>query len=228
MIEQQMSKRQSLQLVSEKDHHAAVKSVHETGASSILWGSIFGLCGLLSFAEYQWRFYLGFDVWLLALFAIVAQVYLSVKESRRHTGNRNVAAVVNQVWLVFAISMAALALYFNLVPSITDRMLLADGRQLFEREPITGIESPFLYFIASSGSLLLLLYAMPTLITGMAIRFWPMIVGALLCYCFFVASLFTATRIDMLLSGVAAVCNWLVPGLLLRRRYLKEKAMPHV
>lgn len=227
MAEKNLTERESLQLITEMIQEAK-KSFHEKGSSSILWGSAIAVCGLLSFAERQWNFYIGFDVWLLALIAIVPQVWISVQESRQRRVQSRLQAALNNVWLVYGLSIFALVLYFNVVPSVTDRLLLQDGREVLEREPNTGIEAPFRYFIASSGSLLLLLYAIPTLITGLTQRFLPMTVGAVLCYVFFVASLFTDNRLDMLFNGLAAIGNWLIPGLILRSRYLKEKAVAHV
>jgi hypothetical protein len=55
-----------------------------------------------------------------------------------------------------------------------------------------------------------------------------MIVGAVACYVFFALSLFTDTRLDMLFNGLAAICNWLIPGLILRQRYRKERGARHV
>lgn len=227
MPEPQLSQQESLQLIT-KMIQTAKKSIHETGTSSILWGSAIALCGLLSFAERQWNFSMGFDVWLLALFAIIPQVWISIRESRQRKVRTHTDAVLDHVWTVYGLSIFALVFYFNIVPHTTERLLAATGMQVMIRNVATGMETPFRSFVASSGSLFLLLYAIPTLITGLAHRFRPMIIGAVLCYGFFIASLFTDARIDMLFNGLAAICNWLVPGLILRSRYLKEKAARNV
>lgn len=223
MSEQQLSQQESLQLIT-KMIQTAKKSIHETGTSSILWGCAIAVCGLLNFAERQWEFSLGFDVWVLAIIAIIPQVWISVRESRERKVRTHTDVVLNNVWMVYGCSIFALVLYFNVVPGTTERLLAASGSQVVARNAETGIETPFRSFVASSGSLLLLLYAIPTLITGLTHRFRPMVIGAVLCYGFFIASLFTDTRLDMLFNGLAAICNWLVPGLILRSRYLKEKA----
>lgn len=227
MSEQKLSQQESLQLITEMIQ-TAKKSIHETGTSSILWGSAIAICGLVNFAERQWQFSVGFDVWLLAMIAIIPQVWISVKESRERRVRTHTQVVLNNVWIVYGLSVFALVLYFNVVPGATERLFAASGRQIVERSTDTGLEKPFRSFIASSGSLLLLLYAIPTLITGLTHRFRPMIIGAILCYGFFIASLFTDTRLDMLFNGLAAICNWLIPGLILRSLYLKEKAGQHV
>lgn len=227
MAEQPFSEQQSLQLIAEMIQKAK-KTFHERGTSSILWGSVVAFCGLLSFAQMQWRFYIGFDVWLLTLAAFIPQAWITVKERRERNVLTHDQAAMNNVWIVYGISIFALVFYFNIVPAVTDGLLLAEGRQVFEKSQQSSIEIPFKYFIASSGSLLLMLYAIPTLITGLTHRFKPMIVGAIICYLFFVLSLFTDTRLDMLFNGLAAICNWLIPGLILRHRYRKEKKARHV
>jgi hypothetical protein len=73
-------------------------------------------------------------------------------------------------------------------------------------------------------SVYLIIYAFPTLATGLINKFKPMIIGALVCYGFFIISLYTPYKYDMLLLGLAGVANWLVPGLILRKRYMNKKA----
>lgn len=227
MAEQPLSEQESLRLITEMIQKAK-KTFHERGTSSILWGSVVALCGLLSFAQMQWDFYIGFDVWLLTLAAFVPQAWISFKHGRERQVLTHAQAAMNNVWIVYGISVFALVFYFNIVPGVTDAQWLDGGRQIMETDKATGIQRPYRYSVASSGSLLLMLYAIPTLITGLTHRFRPMIIGAIVCYGFFIASLFTDTRLDMLFNGLAAICNWLIPGLILRQRFRKENALRHV
>lgn len=222
MEEKQISEQESLRLITEMIQKAK-RSYHESGTGAILWGSVIAVCGLVSFAAMQWQFSVGFDVWLLALAAILPQVFLVIRERKQRKALTHTDAVLNQVWMVYGISIFALVFYFNIVPSVTDRLLHNEGAVIMQRDSATGIEKPFRYFVASSGSLLLLLYAIPTLITGLTYRFRPMLIGAIFCYAFFVLSLFTTTKWDMLFNGLAAIGNWLIPGLLLRKRYAIQK-----
>lgn len=222
MEEKNISEQESLQLITEMIQKAK-RSFHESGISSILWGSVIAVCGLVSFAELQWNFSIGFDVWLLALAAIIPQIYISIQERRQRKVLTHNEAVLNHVWMVYGISIFALVFYFNIVPAVTDGLLAGEGMVITQRDAATGIEKPFSYFIASSGSLLIMLYAIPTFITGLTYRFKPMLIGAFFCYFFFAFSLFTATKWDMLFNGLAAIGNWLIPGLLLRWRYKAQK-----
>ena len=221
MEEKQITQQESLLLITEMINKAKT-SFHENGSSAILWGSIIAFCGLISFAQLQWNFSVGFDVWLLTLFAFIPQAYINIRARKNKRVVSHVEAAMNAIWIVYAISIFALVFYFNVVPSATDKLLAADGIYL-TKTTADGTITGFNYYIPSSGSLLLLLYAIPTLATGIACKFRPMTIAAILCYAFFIGSCFTPTAYDMLLNGLAGIFNWLVPGLILRRRFNKQK-----
>ncbi|TCJ18816.1 hypothetical protein EPD60_03380 [Flaviaesturariibacter flavus] len=225
MNEQPMSEQESLRLITEMIGKAK-KNFHETGTSAILWGTDIAVCGLTSFAERYWNFKVGFDVWMLTLAALVPQVVISVRESRQRVVRTHVQEAMNAVWLVYGLSIFALVFYFNVVPGAEERALAARGTVLLEQ--VNGVTRDGHIRIPSYGSLLILLYGIPTLATGIAQRFRPMLVGAVLCYLFFIASCFTTTTWDMLFNGLAGIANWLVPGLILRARHRKQQRSLHV
>lgn len=221
MEEKKMSEQESLQLIT--DMIRKVKGdFHETGDSAILWGSVIAVCGLVSFAEAYWRFSIGFDIWYLTLAALVPQIWISIRESRQQKVKTHKQEAMNAVWFVYGISVFALIFYFQTVPRVTDRILEAQGVHLLQQNP-EGIQADFHYFIPSTGSLLLLLYAIPTVVTGMAYKFRPMLIGGVICYLLFFTSCFTETAYDRLLNGLAGILNWLIPGLILRRRFYQQK-----
>jgi hypothetical protein len=55
-----------------------------------------------------------------------------------------------------------------------------------------------------------------------------MIIGAIITYIFFIISIYTPNLVDQLLMGVAGLVNWLIPGIILRRNYLKARNNAHV
>ena len=81
MEEKELNEQESLSLISEMIQKAK-SSFHESGTSAILWGAVTAICGLLSFAQVQFGFSIGFDVWLLIFVAIIPQVYIIVKERK--------------------------------------------------------------------------------------------------------------------------------------------------
>lgn len=220
--EKQLSEKESLRLITEMIQKAK-SSFHESGASAILWGTVVALCGLISFSELQWNFIVGFDIWLLILVAILPQIYIVFREKKRKLVKTYQQAATDNVWIVYAISIAALALYQNIVPSVSDKLMLQDGIQLLQKNIQTGEVKDYHFITPSLSSVYLIIYAFPTIATGLINKFKPMIYGAVMCYGFFVISLYTSFKYDMLLTGLAGIANWLIPGLILRSRYLKGK-----
>jgi hypothetical protein len=219
-----MSGHESLSLINEMIQKAK-GSFHETGASAILWGTVVAVCGLISFAEQQWKFSIGFDVWLLIFIAVIPQVYIISREKKKKLVKSYQAAATDNVWFVYAISLVALILYNNIVPDVSDRLMQQqEGMQLLQKNIQTGEVKDFHFFIPGISSVYLIIYAFPTIATGLINKFKPMIWGAVICYTFFVISLFTTFKYDMLLMGLAGIANWLVPGLILRNRYIKNQA----
>ena len=220
--EQPMNEQESLRLITDMIAKAKASHFHEDGTSAILWGSVVGFCGLMNFAEHYFKFYIGFDVWILTLIAIVPQVIISIRESRNRIVKTDMQIAMDAVWMVYGISIFAMITYMNIVPESSVRLFANDGITLFQKDA-KGVIAPFTPFALSSSSLLMIIYAFPTLVTGLARRFKPMIYGALACYIFFFISLYTSGTFDSLLSGLAGIGNWLIPGLILRNRFIKGK-----
>ncbi|HTD94811.1 MAG TPA: hypothetical protein VK644_13395, partial [Chitinophagaceae bacterium] len=79
--EQGWNEQESLRLITEMIQKAK-SHFHESGTSAILWGTVIAVCGLVSFAEWQWNFSIGFDIWWLTLAAVIPQVWIIARESR--------------------------------------------------------------------------------------------------------------------------------------------------
>lgn len=218
-----LTEQESLAIITEMIGKAR-NHFHESGTSALLWGCVVSFCGFASFAQSYWNFRLGFDVWLLALIAVVPQVIISIREGRRYRVKTHTQAAIDTVWTIYGFSIFALVFYLNIVPSVTDHLLVTEDHiQLFQKNLTTGVISPFHVFPPSSTSLFLILYAFPTICTGILTKFKPMLTGAVICYVLFIASLFTASTYDYLLMAFAGICNWLIPGIILRKRYLRAK-----
>lgn len=220
--EKVLTEQESLALITEMIGKAR-NHFHQSGTSAILWGTVVGFCGFISCAKAYWKFNIGFDVWLLTLIAIVPQIIISIRESKRHSVKAHNQLAVDTVWTIYGISIFAIVFYMNLVPAISDHWYAAHKIQLLQKDLATGAVSEYHMYIPSASSLLLIIYAFPTICVGIITRFRPMIVGAIICYALFIASLFTETMYDYLFMGLAGVCNWLIPGIILRNRYLGAK-----
>lgn len=219
--EKKLSGDESLSIINEMIQKVK-SSFHESGDSALLWGTVVAFCGLVNFAELQWNFYIGFDIWWLILAAVIPQVYIISKEKRRKQVKSYQAAATDNVWFVYAISLLAVILYQNIVPAVSDNLMLQDGVQLLQKNIGTGEITDYHFFIPGISSVYLIIYAFPTIATGLINKFKPMIWGAVVCYGLFIISLFTPVKYDVLLLGLAGIANWLIPGLILRKRYLNN------
>jgi hypothetical protein len=221
MSEKQLTEQESLKLITEMIHKAKSGKFHESGVSAILWGSVVGAAGLINFAEIQWQFSIGFDIWIIVLAAIIPQVFISVSESKKRKVTTYQQGIINTVWLIYGISIFCLVFYSNVVPNVTEKFYVGQHILLSQKNELNGEIKPFHPFIFSLSSLFLILYAIPTLITGLAFKFKPMIAGGIICYLLFIFSCFTVTKYDLLMNGVAGILNWFIPGMILNHRYRK-------
>jgi hypothetical protein len=210
--EKPLSEKESLELIASMINKAK-NSYHEKGIGPVLWGSIITLCSLVTFLQIQYDFELPFDIWLLTLFALVPQVYLSIKGKKlRKTKSYNDDAI-DYVWICFGVAIFLLIhINSNLVTVLNN--VFTDYRSL-------GGKAPDFNYFNYSSAMMLLLYGIPTVITGGIMRFKPMLYGGILCWVCCVISVYTDLKIDMLLTALAATFAWLVPGIILWRRYKK-------
>ena len=224
MKEKPMTEQESLQLITSMIQKAKC-SYHDRGTGALLWGSMVTIASVITFIDIERGTpLLPFDEWLLVLFAIVPQIYFSVKESKETKVRRFEDDAINALWIVYGLTIFGLIAYQNIIPGATEKLMNAEHWQLVKHytdgsKPDEHIKA----FTPSSYSLFILIYAFPTLATGIAKRFWPMTVGGIITYGLFVTSCFTPSKYDYLLGAAAAIVCWLIPGIVLKTRYLQQK-----
>jgi len=218
--ENKLSGQESLQIITEMIQKVK-GTFNENGSSAILWGAVVGFCGLLSFAEIQWKFDVGFPVWGLIMVAAIPQMYIVFRERKKKLVKTYQQEATDNIWLVYGITIMAFVLYQSIVPGVSDKLTEGEGYQLLQKNIATGAVENYHYIIPSGSSVYLIIYAFPTIATGLVCKFKPMIYGAIICYALFLVSLYTPFKYDLLLMGLAGIFNWLIPGFILRNRYLK-------
>lgn len=221
--EKQLTEQESLELITNMIQKVKT-SYHERGTSAILWGTVITITSFTNFLELHYGFKLPFDIWLLVLVALIPQIYISISENREIKVKRYQDTACDLVWTAYGISIACLGFYQMIAPQITNKFLETEGQQLLihyinNSKPNEHIAP----FAPSIYSLYIMIYAMPTFVVGLLYKFKPMIFAAILAYIFFFVSLFTQTKYDMLLGAIVAFTSWLIPGIILRRRYLAQK-----
>lgn len=192
MEQDKMTEQESLRLIGEM--MGKVKRSYVTkGIASIVWGVLVIVCSLLTWAEVYFSISFGFDVWILLFFALIPQIYFSIKEKRERNFVAHDEQTMTYVWTAFGICIFILSFY---------NAKFGNGH---------------------STSLIMMLYGIPTFITGGVFKFKPMIFGGLVCWVSAVAAMFTSFANAMLLMAVCGLLAWLIPGIILWQLYIKQQ-----
>lgn len=219
MEDKQLTEQESLQLIQQMISRAKNNFV-DTGIGPILWGAVISLCSIVQFLIIQFQWHLPFDIWILALVAIIPQIFISVQERRERKAKGWDDDIMGYVWLCFGIGVFMIN-FINNVAADAFNPLLSDYRE------ITGKEHVPNYWTYAS-SYLLFVFGYPTIVTGAARKFRLMTIGGIVCWVSALVSAFTVTKFDFLLMAVSAALAWLIPGIVLRKKYLKGKNAKHV
>ena len=194
MENENFSEAESLKLINEMIGKAK-KSYITKGIAPIVWGSIITFCSMVTWARFTFDFKFPFDVWLLTAIALIPQIYFSIKEGSQKQFKSYVENTAKFVWTAFTICIFLLVLYTNVHIDIKD-----------------------------TSCLFMMLYGVPTFITGGTNGFKPMIIGGFFCWVAATISLFTPFNIDCILMAACGLFAWLIPGLILWNRYKKLTA----
>lgn len=212
--EKQLTEKDSLDLITTMINQAK-NAYHDTGISAMMWGAVIAVCALVKFSELQFNYQLPFDIYWLAVVAVIPQVFISIKENRERKVITYDDIYMNYIWLGFGITIGLMILIVN---------VMGHGWQPVAEEyyKLAGKRSSFQVY-EFVGPLFLILYGMPTFITGAACKFGPMLWGGILCWLCCVISVFTSVKIDLLLISVSSVFAWLIPGIIMEKDYRKAK-----
>jgi uncharacterized protein with PQ loop repeat len=220
--EKRLTEQESLRLIQAMINKAK-NSYHDTGIGAIMWGSVIAICSLVKLSEIQFGYKLPFDIYLLTIIAVIPQVFITIKEKKERKVKSFDDAYMDYIWLGFGICIFLMIFVINSIFSVWEPVAK-------EYRELTGHVSPFLFreFIAS---LFLLLYGLPTFITGAACKFKPMLWGGIFCWVCCIVTIYTTIKVDLLLTAASAIMAWLIPGILMEREYRvykKEQATLHV
>jgi hypothetical protein len=196
--EEQFSPQQSLAVI-QSMIETAKNQFSENGHLYLLWGWLVFVCSiaqfmLLNIFNYQYHYM----VWMLTWLAFIYQTIYLIKVRRKEKVKTYTDSIVGFVWLVFVVMMVLFGVLF--------------GRELGEDY----------YRMISPG--FLALYGMPTFLSGIILKFRPLVVGGIGCWILSIISLFIPYDFQLLLLAAAMIIAWIIPGYLLRAKYKKVNA----
>ncbi|MBN9379613.1 MAG: hypothetical protein J0H74_02530 [Chitinophagaceae bacterium] len=193
MKEKELSGQESLQLITQMINRAKNDYI-ETGVSALMWGAIITFCALVTFVNVSFLRYDWLNaVWLLTFIAIIPQIVIARRERKQRKHKGHDDRLIGGIWLSFAVAMI-LTNYIDIR---------------------WGLNMPV--------PLYLTLYGVPTFTIGYGRKFRFMIVGGVACWVFAILSSLTPSPWQILYLAGGAQLAWFIPGLILRKRYLKER-----
>lgn len=216
--EKALSEKESLDLITSMINRAK-ESFHDTGWGPIMWGSVVIVCSLFTWAQVYFKFRLGFDIWLLSLAAVIPQVIISYREhkARRVKSYNDIA--MDYIWMSFGISMFLLIFATGAIQKGMNITFSTQG---------TSYDKPSQFLYHYQTALFLILYGIPTFITGGIMKFKPMLFGGIFCWVCSYASLYTPGLVDLWLMAASALVAWLIPGIIINRNCRKKRHHQHV
>lgn len=168
---------------------------NESGMLYLLWGWLILVCCVIQFvAIHFFNNNKTYYVWYSTWLLLIYQfIYLRKKKAHRKV-QVYTGEIMGFVWLVFLI-MYALLVY-----------ILA-------------------YMNASAAIIpaILVMYGMPTFLSGIIIRFNPLKIGGICCWLLAISSPFITYDYQLLLVACAVIAAWIIPGYLLKQKFKNER-----
>jgi hypothetical protein len=196
MQEEKITQQQSLAII-ESMINKAKNQFSENGFVYLLWGWIILICSTSQFIlQHLVHYPKSYLVWTLTWLAVAIQIFYYSRKGKRAVVKTYTDEITGFVWLAFIIMMVLAGTLFNSVLQP-------------EQDYISTI-------------VILILYGMPTFLSGIILKFKPLIAGGICCWLLSITGIFLPHTFTLLLISVAVIAAWIIPGYLLRSRYKKE------
>jgi len=165
----------------------------ETGIGALLWGSLVTFCSLVTFGNFYWNITALKFIWFLTLFALIPQTIISVRSAKTKKYKTYSDEAMAAIWISFGVALFLVSVYNSK------------------------------YGLPNAGALFMIMYGIPTFATGYIHHFKPMIVGGIIFWLCAVICFYIQFPYIMLFTAAASIIAWIIPGLILRRRYTNVK-----
>jgi hypothetical protein len=196
-LENDFSPQQSLQLIESMINRAKDKFA-EDGFMYLVWGWLVFGCSLLQFILLHIVQYPKHYIVWLATIPVFIYLFFYINKKQRHQAVITYTGyIIGFVWLTFVIVIILLAFLIGFLT--------------------TGDYYTHIIHI------LLAVYGMPVFLTGVIIRFKPLIIGGIACWILCIISTFIRVYdYQFLLIPVAMLIAWIIPGYMLRAKYKSQ------
>jgi len=194
MQEEKISPQESLHLI-EAMINTAKNRFSESGHMYLVWGWTVFICSLAQFVLLHFYNYeRHYIVWLLSLVVFAYSFFYISQKHKKVKVLTWADSIVGYIWVTFSVVIFLEAFLIG--------MFTSGGYYLY----ITPI--------------ILSVYGMPIFLSGIVLRFKPLVVGGIACWVLCVASLFIeAYDYKFLMIPLSMLVAWIIPGYMLRAKY---------
>jgi hypothetical protein len=195
MEQEKLAPLQSLQLI-ESMINQAKNRLSDNGHLYLLWGWVILVCSLGHFAGIRWQLVERPEwIWSLTWGAFLYQTVYLIRDKRKTLVSTYTDQILKAVWMVFV----GCGLIMGIVVS-------------------RGGSWQTMY------PLILMLYGVPTILSGAILHFRPLIFGGIICWVLSIIGAFIPLLYNLLLVAIAVISAWIIPGYLMKKRYAQENS----
>jgi len=178
------------------------KAKHQFGDNGhlyLMWGWVVLFCSLtqfvmLTYVNTNYHYAIWFLTWPAALYQAI-YLYRRRKKKRVKTYTDDILA---NVWLVFVILMFLFGYMFGTIMGKDYYLFINPG------------------FLA--------LYGMPTFLSGIILKFRPLIIGGVCCWLLAMLSALSTPTYHLLFQAAGVIIAWIIPGYMMRSRFKKQQS----
>ena len=192
-MDQQFNEQNSLQLI-ESMINKAKNNFSESGTVYLLWGIVVFVCSMVQFvAIHFYNNQNAYYIWFLTWLVVIYQVIFLSRKAKKEKAKTYTADILKYVWICFAASM------FLFI------FILQYQKAYYSINPA-----------------ILVLYGLPTFLSGVILKFRPLIIGGIACWLLSFGSVFVPYDYQLLFICAAVLFAWIIPGYLLRIKFKNQ------
>ncbi|HPH24043.1 MAG TPA: hypothetical protein PLW32_09180 [Chitinophagaceae bacterium] len=162
----------------------------------LLWGWVVFICSIGHFIMLKFTTWQHAEmIWMLTWVTVAIQIIYLVKKQKKERVKTYTDEIISYLWVTFGISMFMVS------------VIIARANTWVIMYPIV-----------------LMLYGIPTFLTGIIMRFTPLKIGGIVCWVLSIIATLIAPIYVLLLLAIAMLAAWIIPGYLLRAMFKKQTA----
>ena len=188
-----MNTQNSLALIEEMINKAK-NNFSESGTLFILWGFVILICSITQFiGEYFFEYKNAGAIWMLTWLASIFQIFYLRKQNKNKAVRTYTNDILKYMWITFIICF--ILLVFILI---------------FQKSFISIVPA------------ILVVYGIPTFLSGIILKFKSLIIGGVCCWLLAALCVFTGWDFQQLYIAAAGIIAWIIPGFNLRKKFMQE------